>query len=180
MVKKTWVWTIRLARPGRDAAADGDEQQPELADADQDAIEGEAGQRDRRALEQEHAGHRGKGEAQRGEQQRRQVTQCQADDDEIGPPYRHDGEREQRVARAERRHPSRRSASRWNAAAAPAMATAMTSASACGVPSSNAPAMAAASAPAPNDAEPISDDVAPARDGSTASAPAVVFAATKP
>ncbi len=184
MVKNTWLCTTRLASPGAMPAVDRDEQQAELADADQDAVERERAKRDRRPPQQENSRKSGEAEAQGRKQQRRQMAERHLDDDEVRPPHGDDRQREDGIARRQRSvHATanrRGSARPWSASAAPASAVPMTIAIGRGVPSWNIPATVAASAPVANATEPISAEVAPARSGSTSSAPAVVLAAMKP
>ena len=84
---------------GRDVRADRQVQQPELTDADQQAVSGQIAPRGLRARYQQGGRQRGEQEAQRGEQQRWQLRQRQLDDDEVGAPHRHDGEGEQHVTK---------------------------------------------------------------------------------
>ena len=86
----------------RDIALDREEEQAELAGADQDAIGGELAPRHIRALQEEDRRQEREGEAQRREEQRREVLDADMDDDEIRAPDHHDGQREQRVAEGER------------------------------------------------------------------------------
>jgi hypothetical protein len=86
----------KAGEPRCDQPIDGNEQQPELADTDKDAIGGEIAPRHRRPLEEKCQGQRRQREAQRREQQRRQGIEAQPDDDEVGAPDGDDRQREEK------------------------------------------------------------------------------------
>ena len=81
-----------------DVPADGDEHEPELPGADEQAIGGKLAPRHRRPRQQEHRRQQCQREPQGGEQERGQVIEPEADDDEVRSPDRHHGKREQPVA----------------------------------------------------------------------------------
>src|SRR4029078_12134479 len=85
----------------RDVGAHGIEQQPELPGAQDDAVEHEPAPGDLRALDEEREGQRAREEAQRREQERRQLRGPGLDDDEVGAPDGDDQEREADVEGAE-------------------------------------------------------------------------------
>mmetsp|Transcript_6584 Transcript_6584/g.27203 ORF Transcript_6584/g.27203 Transcript_6584/m.27203 type:complete len:416 (-) Transcript_6584:1490-2737(-) len=84
---------------GRNLAAHGQVQQAELAHADQHAIAGQVAPAHLRPAQQEAGRQQCEGEAQHGQQQRRQRVQREFDDDEIAAPDRDDGKREKAVAK---------------------------------------------------------------------------------
>ena len=87
-------------KPDRKALMDGDEQQAELADADQEAVERDRPRRRLRRGEKEHHRNGGEEEPQRGEHQRRRLADADLDGDEGQAPDDRDAHRREDVARA--------------------------------------------------------------------------------
>ena len=76
MVKKTCDLHDQRGEPDRHPEPDREEQQPELADADQQAVEDDdRGEVALRRPDEEHGRERREGEAQRRQQERRRVRQ---------------------------------------------------------------------------------------------------------
>ena len=87
---------------GRNVAIYGEVEQAELADANQQPVERQIAQLDRRAAQKEHRRDQRQGKTHRREQQRRQIGQGVFDNDEIRPPNADHGQCEEKVGERER------------------------------------------------------------------------------
>ena len=110
MVKNACNWMTSEARPTGKPSRTRDEQQAELADADEQAVEDDERRRRLRRADEQDQRQRGEDEAQRRQRQRRRFGDADLDGDEREAPDDRDGDRGQDVAR---RHQAARLRSCW-------------------------------------------------------------------
>ena len=83
-------------------AVHGHVQKTKLADANEHAVESQIAKADSRPRQKEDGGNNRQREAQGRKQQRREMSQGDLDDDEIGSPDNHDGHGQQKMTEGER------------------------------------------------------------------------------